>query len=355
MITKISTFFKNSKQNLEQKIKSIKPLKPETKEKIKIIALNLLIISVLLLVLYGIYNLVLGNMASNAKYIKLKVDNGEAVIMDRKQIEFLNLVPNMHYDGTMKKDDKIIKKLNINTDANGFRKTPENFDPNKGPIVFFGCSYIFGYGLNDNETFPWDISELTHRQTYNVSFPGFGPQHMLRHLQQKDFIKKVPKADLIVYTYMVDHVARLEGPPFIDDLMYYPKYELKNGKLSYIAPSDEYVKNVSIRRHLNEIDFIKMKNANIKDPNLRKLYVAVLKESQRLSKEMYPNSRFVVLDLENVDDLDKMLKDEGIEVIELKDIFPEPYYPKYVIKYDCHPTAKFWQLIGPKFVEKLGI
>lgn len=336
-------------------LKIFKPLNPETKKIIKIAISNILVVSLLFLAFYGIYNLVLHNMASNKDYIKMKVDNGEGVIMDRNQLEFLNLVPNVNYTGTMKKGKKIIKKYSISTDLNGFRKTPDNFDSKKGPILFFGCSYTFGYGLNDKETFPWIISELTRRKTYNVSFSGFGAQQMLRHLQAEDFKSQVPKADYVVYVFMRDHLARLNGPPFLDDYMYYPKFELKNGKLSYIEPSEEYIYNRNIRKHFNEIDFIKMKNSNFEDKNLINLYVAVLKESQRLSKKLYPNAKFVVFDIDNCDNADKALKAEGIEVIELKDIFLEPYYPKYIIKDDCHPSANFWQLIAPKFIKKLDL
>lgn len=322
---------------------------------LKIFLINTLILISFGFVLFQVYELSIKNLAANKKAIQLKVDNGEAVLMDRSQLVFLNLLPNTHYNGTISKNNKIIKKLDVNTDSNGFRKTPENYNEKKGAITFFGCSFTFGYGLNDKETLPWRVSELTKRKTYNVSFPGFGTQQMLLNLQSNDFIKKVPKSDLFIYVFMRDHIPRLYGPPFIDPDMYYPKFELLGNKLSYINPSNNYIENRALRKRLNEIDFLKMKHTDLNDKKAIELYVRILEESQKDIKKMYPNARFVVFDIDNCDDIDKLVRKNGIEVIELKDIFPESYYPKYIIKYDCHPNANFWKIISPKLVKKLAL
>ncbi len=57
----------------------------------------------------------------------------------------------------------------------------------KSPVILFGCSFTFGAGLNDNETFSYKLSKYTGRNVYNRGLSGYGVQHMLYMLNDSDY------------------------------------------------------------------------------------------------------------------------------------------------------------------------
>ena len=77
--------------------------------------------------------------------------------------------------------------VTYSTDSHGFRVTP-GFDPGAsiaGTIAFFGGSFVFGEGLDDNETLPYHLAaHLGFRyRIVNAGFSGYGPHQMLRLLE----------------------------------------------------------------------------------------------------------------------------------------------------------------------------
>ena len=64
-------------------------------------------------------------------------------------------------------------------DAYSRRTTPvADLDrASRGSILYFGCSFTFGEGVNDGETMPADVSRLVPEyRPYNYGFRGYGPQ-----------------------------------------------------------------------------------------------------------------------------------------------------------------------------------
>lgn len=65
-------------------------------------------------------------------------------------------------------------------------------------IWFFGCSHVFGTGLEYNETAPYQLSRLLNRKVVNYGRPGIGPitiKHQIETLL-KDYR---PKAIIIAW------------------------------------------------------------------------------------------------------------------------------------------------------------
>ena len=79
--------------------------------------------------------------------------------------------------------------------------------------LFFGCSFVFGDGVNDNETLPYYFSQLNNDyHTYNYAFHGYGPQHMLVELQQRDFSREIHEQEgILIYEFQPFHVERAIG------------------------------------------------------------------------------------------------------------------------------------------------
>ena len=53
-------------------------------------------------------------------------------------------------------------------------------------VIFTGCSFVFGEGVNDNQTLPYLYGKQNPAvRCYNYGFPGYGTQQMLAVLQQR--------------------------------------------------------------------------------------------------------------------------------------------------------------------------
>ena len=105
----------------------------------------------------------------------------------------------------------------------------------KGPTVaFFGCSFTFGQGVNDNETMPQYLSDAfgDNLRVLNLGFPGYGPQQFLRELETGHFDRVVgPQPKLFVFLTAAWHIVRssckaswvTDGPRYglVDDKVVY--------------------------------------------------------------------------------------------------------------------------------------
>ena len=104
--------------------------------------------------------------------------------------------------------------------------------------MFFGDSYTFGIGVNDDETLPNVFSILSGMRVLNFGVRGYGPHHMLR-LLERDVPKKITSSfpRLIVYTAIEDHIARAAGRAAWDQNG--PLYEIQNGHVHYVGSFSE--------------------------------------------------------------------------------------------------------------------
>ncbi|HOV34119.1 MAG TPA: hypothetical protein PLX23_12240 [Candidatus Hydrogenedens sp.] len=99
-------------------------------------------------------------------------------------------------------------------DKKGRRNTnQENDVEKKMNFLFMGCSFTFGTGVNDNETFPSQFAKLNpYCQVYNYGMPGGSPQEMYLMTLNPNFaddIENMPT--VVVYTFISDHLKRLIG------------------------------------------------------------------------------------------------------------------------------------------------
>ena len=98
------------------------------------------------------------------------------------------------------------------TDENGFRKTPiVKTNENTKGLVFFGCSYTFGLGLNDDQVMANIVQKKVgdKYKVYNFSRNAYGAQHMLAlidHNVVNSIIKFQPK--YFIYQLIFDHIRR---------------------------------------------------------------------------------------------------------------------------------------------------
>ena len=75
---------------------------------------------------------------------------------------------------------KVAYDVHYSFDGDGLRITPDAPDA-ASSILFFGDSFTFGIGLDDNQTVPYQVATMSGNRyrVYNFAVPGYGPNHML--------------------------------------------------------------------------------------------------------------------------------------------------------------------------------
>ncbi len=248
----------------------------------------------------------------------------------------------------------ILKDFNTTIYRNSF--ISEKTD--KKPVIWFGCSFAEGAGLEDNQTPCYKISQLTGRSCINRSKGATGTQFMYYQLLNPDFIKEVPEADFVIYTFIWNHLQRLYNyqiNPLID--MFNLRYKDKNGVLEEIKPVFKpFYSSFFVKRILNRKVY---KAAKLEEYNF-KLFNLTMKETAGLIKKQYPNAVFIMLEFPELSGNNlpvseiKKLESFGIKVVRVKDLIGDLniYDEKYWLPDKIHPTEEAWDIILPELKKR---
>lgn len=254
--------------------------------------------------------------------------------------------------------------FNYNAEKSLMRK-PEGIGYKKLPILLFGCSYTYGDGLVNKDTFSYKLSLFSKRPVYNRAMQGWGVQQMLYQLRRPDFYDEVKPPEYIIYTVMFDHLRRLTRYQFSPPYNYiFLRYKLTKNGFKEIKPFCKPLWALyTVNRIQNIIQTEHWKNPECYKKDLRSYYL-MMKECKRLAKIHYPNSKFVILiyrDAPNIfiDDtvLRKKLLEDGFIIIDTKDLVTGVNLSdrKYKTLDNSHPSEKAWDLIVPALVKELNL
>lgn len=115
------------------------------------------------------------------------------------------------------------------TNTHGWRQTPEGVvTAQAAPVVFLGCSFVFGQGVADDQTLvaAFERAAQGRWQGHNFSVPGYGAHQNVRllerELEREPLAGRVPVAG--IYVAVADHVPRAAGLRFWDQGG--PRYEI---------------------------------------------------------------------------------------------------------------------------------
>ncbi|HIS89878.1 TPA: hypothetical protein IAA87_10730 [Candidatus Avigastranaerophilus faecigallinarum] len=247
---------------------------------------------------------------------------------------------------------RLLEPFNTTLFRNSFIKD------NANNIVWFGCSFAEGAGLNDNQTPCYKISELTGKSCINKAKGATGAQFMYYQINDDKIMDDAKTADFIIYTFIWNHIQRLynyQVNPLID--MFNLRYKIIDGNLVDITPQfNPLYSSFFVKRILNKIVFEQAKQESY---NFR-LFNKIMKETYNISQKRYPNSKFIFIEFPELSKKElpdyevKELESYGIKVIRVKDIIGniDIYDPKYWLPDNIHPTEQAWDLILPIIVEK---
>jgi hypothetical protein len=196
-------------------------------------------------------------------------------------------------------------------DSNGLRVAPQyRKDDLAGTVLFFGCSFTFGDGLNDNETLPYQVGSQSggRYRTFNFGVGGYGPEQMLAAIAHGIVGRVVDTAPRYAYYIALPvHVWRVAGRTSmgLHGPRYVPRYVRDEDGKVHQAGNFENLRPLALRLGLNrhvvgQLDksalwrMFTMGDSRVTDDDVR-LYFAIVRRSQELLTAEYPGIQFRVI------------------------------------------------------------
>jgi hypothetical protein len=266
------------------------------------------------------------------------------------------------------KSGALIYQADYSYDAFGRRVTVNDGSAGRHAALFFGCSYVDGTGVNDNETIPSQVALRASRyQGFNYGIGSSGPQQMLLQLRRRDFLKEaVPREQAVgVYVFHDSHVQRATGSmqvvtSFGRDFPYFA-----------IDKDDRLVDRGTFRtgqpvrslvyRALNKSRVVRYalshwgdwpRSASAED---YRTTAAIVAESKAAFLERFPGGRFVVVLYPGASgSIRPPLSARGLEVLDFANLF-DPHTPGLSFPIDGHPTPFANAKLAAAIVEALGL
>lgn len=183
---------------------------------------------------------------------------------------------------------------------NGLRVSPPVKELADGPCaLFFGGSFTFGTGVEDDEALPYVAGILSEGKVrvYNFGYRGYGPHQMLAALESglvDSVIECVPT--VVIYQAIVGHMMRTVGLSEWDT--HGPRYVLADtGEAIRRGNFDDFDNPLigflqgNLKKSLTVMALGYGRYTNYK----MDLMVAILDKSRNLVAERYPGSEFHVI------------------------------------------------------------
>ena len=255
-------------------------------------------------------------------------------------------------------DGRLIADVRYGIDASGLRQIPAAVQGRPHKVAFFGCSFMFGHGVEDGQTLPYYFVREARGtfEGFNFAGEGWGPHQMLREIET-GFVRRVAGApDLAIYEAIPDHLRRVAGrAPWESG----PQYVLCRGDEACYSGPFHSAYYETCRRWLDRSwtgKFIENHFVKSSRPSDIPLFLAVLKRTRTLLEEN--GTRFVIV-LWDQNELAKMmmktLRANHFDVIALSSIVAKSDLKKHPLtQLDRHPSPAANQAIATFLWEQAG-
>jgi hypothetical protein len=222
----------------------------------------------------------------------------------------------------------------------------------KACILLFGDSHTFGEGVNDNETYAWQLAGKSGGRiaVHDFGMSGWGPHQMLAGLQSGRFPAATTCTPTdVVYHLIPDHIGRVAGRSKWDP--HGPRFRLgadgrpvRDGNFDSPgpkAPAPDLDEGILGWRRLFDVRQVGTREE-------AKLLAAILVDSARELQKRYPGVRVHVLDWDPYDnariaEILPTLKAAGLVVHPIDAIIPDyrQDWQRYAIhRLDRHPNPE---------------
>ena len=214
------------------------------------------------------------------------------------------LVPNAEVRSRLIIDDKTVWDVHYSNDQLG-RRTTIVHDPTQVSdyAVFFGCSFLFGEGSNDDQTIPSCFAAaLPNYRAYNYGVPGYGTQQMLAKLQTDTIADEIVEdSGIVIYLYLENvHEPRVVGGMQVTNSFAwnYPYYDFDDdGRVRRFGNFSSGRPLLSkVYWLLGRSQFVRMLGMNFPRPSEDhyRLTAAIIEESKKLCEAQLHCEQFLV-------------------------------------------------------------
>ena len=238
--------------------------------------------------------------------------------------------------------DEVVYDVLYSRDEEGRRITPWRGDRADTLVLLFGCSYTVGEGLNDRETFPWQLGEILGEkfQVLNYGFHGYGSHQMLALIEsgRLDALMQAYEHVYAFYLTIRGHELRSVGlSPWDQDG---PRYVLENGRLKHVGRFSDGPVRLADKLLARSRAYSRVKLA-YRERRALDIHVAIIAESMR-ELEARHHAHALTLIWPNFTPIEPRLRESGVRTLALTGAMPDDFESapeKYTIKYDGHPNA----------------
>jgi hypothetical protein len=157
--------------------------------------------------------------------------------VNQKTLGFKPL-PSIVMKDSVLRGERRVYEAEYTIDGNSRRMTPCDSPETRDSVAaFFGCSFTFGRGVQDDETFPARFA--AHCPAYlplNYGYNGYGPQQAWLLLNRLGALNELPsKKGAVVFTFIDNHLDRLVGATSILSVWGYPMpwLTIENGAIHW--------------------------------------------------------------------------------------------------------------------------
>jgi hypothetical protein len=242
-------------------------------------------------------------------------------------------------------------------------------------LLFFGCSFTFGQGLNDDQTIPAQVSLLTHKtRAFNYGTMGYSPGHVLSYLRYVDISRQfTDRANTSLIYLWGDHLfERVSGSFFhlswggqVTPYYYTASDGLKFGG----TLSDHYPVRALLAHQLLRLPLVgrwlmgALSRGAAQGPPSKyeiDLSVQILRDAFEEYKRQFKSDRFYVVFYPGSqisrDALQENLRRVGISTIDLVDLFLGQKDPNaFFIPDDGHPSARAAREVAQGIIKALAL
>ncbi len=277
------------------------------------------------------------------------------------------LAPNRENRVRYRANGELIYDVTYRLDGAGNRVTPQPEKGTNSRILFVGCSFTFGDGVEDDETLPAVVARtLPESGVVNLGHGGYGAANILYMLQRRETFEPYRGGDAaMVYVYIPAHVRRSIGSMRIvaNYGANFPHYVIEDGNVvrdrtfAYARPwrqkAYSYLVHEPILKHFN-IDL----PPAFTDEHFR-FTARLIAECRNVFRESFPEQEFVVVIYPTETDLFSMrrivpyLEELGVPCLDYADAF-EGRDERVFLPFDRHPTAEGHRIIGERLAGDLS-
>lgn len=239
----------------------------------------------------------------------------------------------------------------------GWRQAPpRNAPAPPESILCFGCSYMFGDGVTNEEALPYRLEQALdgRYQVHNIACSGWGPHQMLAALESglvQETVAQAPR--YVIYLAMSDHAGRVAGRRNWDKRG--PRYAVRDGgRVERIGSFSELRRESYWERRWRKFQgrswirgALHQHVLSAPDPADVALWVAIVRQARDYVKTTWPEAEFHVLLWDAAPEGDEAFVAgagaEALRVHRVSEILPGfdgDWVPWAVDRYDPHPNSK---------------